>query len=99
VDRFRVKRYSTSCHRFLANQNRLLMHLAAQVLWTIARRAAVGTTWAKMQVDTLHLQLVKVAGRVIESTRRIRVSLCSSYPHAVLWHNLYHRLTSPEPAS
>jgi DDE family transposase len=89
----------TSCHRFLANQGRLLMHLAAQVLWTIARRAAAGTSWATMQVGTLHLQLIKVAARVTESTRRIRVSLCGSYPHAQSWHNLYQKLGSPAPAS
>lgn len=84
----------TSCHRFLANQARLLMHLAAYVLWNVVRRAAGGTAWARMQVGTLRLQLVKVAARVAESTRRICIQLCSSYPFQHDWQKVQARLSA-----
>jgi hypothetical protein len=85
----------TSCHRFLANQGRLLMHLAAYVLWTIVRLAAAGTRWAKMQVNTLRLQLLKVAARVVESTRRVWIQVCSSYPYQDTWRRVQARLGAP----
>jgi hypothetical protein len=85
----------TSCHRFLANQGRLLMHLAAYVLWTVVRLAAAGTRWAKMQVNNLRLQLLKVAARVTESTRRVWIQVCSSYPYQEAWCQVQARLGAP----
>lgn len=82
----------TSCHRFLANQARLLEHLAAHVLWTVVRVAAAGTAWAKAQVGTLRLQIQKVAVRVRETTRRIWLHLCSTYPAQAQWRRLWERL-------
>lgn len=89
----------TSCHRFLANQGRLLMHLAAYVLWTMVRLAAAGTRWAKMQVGNLRLQLLKVAARVVESTRRVWVQVCSSYPYQEAWRRVQARLCAPSHAT
>ena len=89
----------TSCHRFLANQGRLLMHLAAYVLWTVVRLAAAGTRWAKMQVGTLRLQLLKVAARVVESTRRVWVQVCSSYPYQDAWRRVQARLQASSAAT
>ena len=42
-----------SCHRFWANQFRLLLHAAAYVLMYMLRRAAHGTELADAQMDTL----------------------------------------------
>jgi hypothetical protein len=83
----------TSCHRFLANQMRLLQHLAAHVLWTVVRVAASGTRWARAQVVTLQLQVLKVAARVRESTRRVWLHLCSAYPYQEDWRLLLQRLS------
>ncbi len=44
-----------SCHRFWANQFRLLPHAAAYVLMYMLRRAAHGTELADAQMDTLRL--------------------------------------------
>ena len=52
----------TSCHRFLANQFRLLLSSAAYVLVQALRRIALsGTELATAQVGTLRLKLFKVA--------------------------------------
>jgi hypothetical protein len=70
----------TSCHRFLANQFRLLLHAAAFVLVQAIRRRLKGTEWEKAQVNTLRVRLFKVAAKVVQTTRRIVVHLPTSYP-------------------
>lgn len=85
----------TSCHRFAANQFRLLLHTAAYLLWQAVRKRLAGTEWARAQVVTLQLKLVKVAARVRESKRRIYVQLASSYPGQRLWEQYWRRLTVP----
>lgn len=82
----------TSCHRFAANQFRLLLHTAAYVLWQAARKLLAGTAWATCQVGTLQLRLVKVAARVRESCRRVYVQLASGCPWQSLWATFAGRL-------
>jgi hypothetical protein len=77
-----------SCHRFWANQFRLLLHAAAYVLMQAMRAALAGTELARAQVTTLRLQLLKVGARVRESVRRVLVQLPSAYPWFDLWHLL-----------
>ncbi len=72
----------TSCHRFLANQFRLLLSAAAYVLVQALRRTALaGTAPAEAQVGTIRLKLFKVAARVVVSARRVVFHLASSYPY------------------
>jgi len=82
----------TSCHRFLANQFRLLLHAAAYVLWTLMRQFLAGTELASAQVGTLRLRLIKVGVRVVQTARRVWLHLASSYPWAALWQLLAMRL-------
>jgi hypothetical protein len=71
----------TSCHRFLANQFRLLLSAAAYVLVQALRRSALrATEWATAQVGTIRLKLLKVAARVVVTARRVVFHLASSYP-------------------
>jgi len=81
----------TSCHRFLANQCRLLWHAAAGVLLG-AVQAAAGTRWASAQMGTLRLRLLKVGARVVESSRKVWVHLSSAFPEQGVWGHLYERL-------
>jgi hypothetical protein len=80
-----------SCHRFLANQVRLLLHGAAYCLLDTLRRwlAAVGT--ARMQLDTLRLRLIKIGGRVRELATRVHLRLASHHPGEPLWYRLATR--------
>jgi hypothetical protein len=75
----------TSCHRFLANQFRLLLHAAALVLVQSVRRLLLGTEMGKMQANGLRCRLFKVAARVLQTTRRTVVQLPSSYPWQATW--------------
>ena len=70
-----------SCHRFLANQFRLLLHTAAYCLFWLLRRHLQGTELATAQVSTLRLKLLKIGARIRETSRRIWVHLASGYPY------------------
>lgn len=85
----------TSCHRFLANQFRLLLHAAALVLMQAIRRCLAGGGFGKAQAGNLRCKLFKVAARVVETTRRIVVHLPTSYPWQTTWE---HLLGPPPPA-
>ena len=71
-----------SCHRFVANQFRLLLSQAAYILMITLRDAAAGTTLAKAQVERLRCCLIKCAAKVQVSPRRIFVELSASSPFA-----------------
>jgi hypothetical protein len=68
-----------SCHRFLANQFRLLLHTAAYCLFWLLRHHLKGTELATAQVNTLRLKLLKISARIRETSRRIWVHLASGY--------------------
>ena len=78
-----LKSDRTSCHRFEANQCRLLLHSAAYVLLDTVRREVLRTTpWASATMETLQLRLLKLGARVQECPDRIKISLPSSCPVA-----------------
>ena len=77
-----------SCHRFLANQFRLLLHAAAYWLMDALRRKLVEGGSSQMQLDTLRLRLIKSGGRVRELATKVRLHLASGHPVQSLWHAL-----------
>jgi hypothetical protein len=77
-----------SCHRFMANQFRLLLHVAAYWLLDTLRRKLVESGVRRMQLDTLRLFLVKIGGRVKELFTKVRLHLASGHPGQRLWHTL-----------
>jgi Transposase DDE domain group 1 len=91
----------TSCHRFLANQFRLLLSSAAYVLMQALRREALsGTELARAQVGTIRLKLLKVAARVAVSARRVVFHLASGYPYRAVFCEALGRLMSrPRPVA
>jgi hypothetical protein len=77
-----------SCHRFVANQFRLLLHACAYWLMDALRRKLIDTRSRRMQLDTLRLSLIKIGGRVRELFTKIRLHLASGHPGQDLWHAL-----------
>ena len=75
----------TSCSRFNANQVRVLLAAAAYVLLQELRLAARGTEWARAQVATLRLQLLKIGVQVIASVRRLVLRLPAAFPYRDGW--------------
>jgi hypothetical protein len=77
-----------SCHRFLANQARLLLHAAAYCLLDTLRRWLAAAGAARLQLDTLRLRLIKIGGRGRQLADRVHLRLASSHPGEPLWHLL-----------
>ncbi len=83
-----IKADRLSCHRFIANQFRLLLHAAAHWLMDILRRKLVASGARRMQLDTLRLGLIKIGGRVRELLTKVSLHLASGHPGQHLWHAL-----------
>jgi hypothetical protein len=77
-----------SCHRFIANQFRLLMHAAGYWLLDALRRRLIASGAQRMQLDTLRLTLIKIGGRVRELFTKVRLHLASGHPGQRSWHTL-----------
>lgn len=86
-----------SCHRFWANQFRLLLHAAAYLLMYAIRRAADGTELQDAQMDTLRLRLLKIGVRVESTARRVWFHLSSSHPWQRIWTLVAARLVTAAP--
>jgi DDE family transposase len=77
-----------SCHRFWANQFRLLLHGAAYWLLDRLRRHLLAAGTERLQLDTLRLRLIKIGGRVRELLTCVKLHLASSHPGQHLWQAL-----------
>ena len=70
-----------SCHRFWANQLRLLLAaLAYTRMINLRRHALAGTELAQACTATIRVKLLKIAAAIVRNTRRVRVLLASSHP-------------------
>ncbi len=81
-----------SCEFRRANQFRLILHTAAYCLYQTLQDAlaavASGSEWSRAQVGTIREKLGKVAARVLQRCRGLRVQLPTSYP----WHNVWFKM-------
>jgi len=78
----------TSCSKFRANQLRVLLAAAAYVLLQELRLVARGTAWARAQVATLRLELLKIGVQVIASVRRLVLRLPAAFPYREGWSRI-----------
>jgi len=82
----------TSCHRFVANQFRVLLTLAAYMLMQELRRRLFQASSIRPQVEKLRLMLLKIGGRLEASVRRIVLHLTKSHPWVQQWGRIARRL-------
>jgi hypothetical protein len=96
IDEFKngLKADRLSCHRFLANQFRLFLHMAAYWLVLRLREALARTELSTMQIQQLRLRLLKIGGQVIQTARRMWFRLASSCPWQNIFALAYRRLQS-----
>lgn len=86
-----LKADRTSCHRFEANQFRLLLHGAAYVLFQSIQRFLKNTELEKAQVSTIREKLIKIGARVRETVRRVRIHFSTSFPLKQLFETVLTR--------
>ena len=85
----------TSCHKWWANQWRLLLSTFAYVIMDRFRTTALkGTKWAKLQCNTLRVKLIKIGAVVTRNTRRVRVHFSSAYPYQEIFQKAHQQLFS-----
>jgi hypothetical protein len=88
----------TSAATMRANQLRLWFSSVAYLLMSALRRLGLkDTDLAKAQCDTIRLKLFKIGARIRVTTRRIWVSLSSSYPLASLFARICSNLAHASP--
>ena len=81
-----------SCHRFLANQFRLFLHVAAYALFGALRERLQGSCWAGLEIETVRRRALKIAAQVRETSRRIWVHFSSYYPEKETFAQLCNQL-------
>jgi len=70
-----------SCHKYAANQLRLLLAALAYTLMINLRRLALkGTELERACSDTIRTKLLKIGAAVVRNTRRVRLLLACSHP-------------------
>jgi hypothetical protein len=76
-----LKSGRTSCHRFIANCFRVMLHSAAYVIMhTFREKALAGTSLANAQFDTIRLKLLKIGAEVRELKTKLHFILPASCP-------------------
>jgi hypothetical protein len=84
----------TSCSRATANQFRLFLHAAAYwLVWALQATLPKRSPWRTVQFDTIRLRLIKIAARVEELKKRVRVRLPTACPHQPILRLCVERLT------
>jgi len=82
---FRADRLS--CHRFLANAFRLLLHGFAYNLVNLFR-LHLPQPWRSAQIETLRARLFKLGARVRQTARCIRIHLATGWPFQSLFRQV-----------
>lgn len=89
-----------STHYLASNQRRLWLAALAYLLLERMRAWGLGgTELARATVGSVRLKLLKVAGQVRVSVRRVYVQLSSAYPWQGLFRLCHRRLMELAPAS
>ena len=75
-----------SCHRFAANQLRLLLAALAYTLMQRLRELGLkGSELERATAATIRSRLLKIGAAIVRNTRRVRVLLASHHPLRVLF--------------
>jgi len=82
-----------SAETLRANQLRLYFSALAYVLvYGLRRLALAGTELACAQATTIRLQLLKIGAQIRVTTRKVWISLASSFPHQALFLQAWQQL-------
>ncbi len=88
----------TSCRSALANQVRLVLHTAAYwLMLTVRDTIPKPQPLATAEFATLRMRLIKIAGRITETSTRIRVAFAAACPEAELFRGIARSLQPAAP--
>jgi hypothetical protein len=87
-----------SCHKFLANQFRLLLAALAYTLMQRLRELALqGSELANACAATVRVRLLKIGVAIMRNTRRIHLMFASHHPLRALFATAAARLGAQSP--
>ena len=87
-----------SCHKFAANQLRLLLAAVAYTLMHRLRSIALkGSELERATAATIRVRLLKIGAAIVRNTRRVRVLLASHHPLRELFALAAARLLALSP--
>ncbi|OED50081.1 hypothetical protein AB838_03805 [Rhodobacteraceae bacterium (ex Bugula neritina AB1)] len=93
-----LKSDRTSCHRWEANQFRLILHTAAYWLMLCLRNAAPKKSqWRNATFETIRNTFIKIAARVEQMKTRIRVSFPTATPNISIINVMLGKLAAQAP--
>jgi hypothetical protein len=85
-----------SCHKYHANQLRLLLAALAYTLMVQLRRLGLqGTELAQACTATIRTRLLKIGAAIVRNTRRVRLFLASNHPLQHVFEAAARALASP----
>jgi hypothetical protein len=87
-----------SCHRFAANQLRLLLAgLAYTLMHRLRELALKGSELERATAGTIRVRLLKIGAAILRNTRRVRIMLASHHPLRALFEMAATRLSALSP--
>ena len=93
-----LKSDRTSCHRWEANQFRLILHTAAYWLMLRVRDAAPKKSqWRRAAFESIRNTFLKIAARVAQIKTRIRVSFPTATPNIGVINTMFGKLAAQAP--
>jgi Transposase DDE domain group 1 len=81
-----------SCHRFRANEVRLLLSVIAYNLGNLLRRLVLPATIQDWSLTSLQRRLLKTGGRLIRHARYFTLQLAESYLTGALFRQILQRI-------
>ena len=81
-----------SCHRFRANEVRLLLGVIAYTLGNVLRRLVLPVTIQDWSLTSLQQRLIKTGGRLIRHARYFTLQLAESYLTGPLFRQILRRI-------
>lgn len=88
-----LKSGRTSCHSFMANCFRLMLHSVAYViLHTLREKTLTGTDFAHAQFDTIRLRLLKIGAEVRELKTKVKFIMPASCPEKEIFSTIIRNI-------
>jgi hypothetical protein len=88
---------AVSSKSMVVNSNRLQIHGLAYTLFNYMRRLVLPAHLIKARMETIRLNLIKIASRVVKHGRRLQFRLCSSYPYQEEFVEIMNNIHSLHP--
>ena len=81
----------------IVNANRLMIHALAYNIFNWLRRLVLPVKLMKDRIDTYRLKLIKIAAKIVRTSRYVVFKLCSSCPYKDDFYNILSNIVDFNP--